>query len=314
MSIPQRLQNLSFRTGVVVLLLCVPFYVLSFTQLLLPISVSAKGILWTVLFGLAKAFQYGGIAILGAEGYRRVKGWFWKKRTAPGAAASVTARQPRVRYCPDLFADPAILEGIRLVIFDFDGTLGDSRQLITDTMLATIERLGLPRRSREACARTIGLPLKQCFSSIIPMTDSQAERCAATYRELFDEKNVPGAVTVFPGVDKTLEYLAERSITMSIASSRRRESLVGLVRDLQLSPFITFLVGADDVEHQKPAADPVALTLRHFGIRPDEALVVGDTEYDILMGRNAGVHTCGVTYGNGSRESLEAAGAEWIIC
>ena len=51
MSIPQRLQNLSFRTGVVVLLLCVPFYVLSFTQLLLPISVSAKGILWAVLFG-----------------------------------------------------------------------------------------------------------------------------------------------------------------------------------------------------------------------------------------------------------------------
>lgn len=92
MSIPQRLQNLSFRTGVVVLLLCVPFYVLSFTQLLLPISVSAKGILWAVLFGLAKAFQYGGIAILGAEGYRRVKGWFWKKRTAPGAAASVTVR------------------------------------------------------------------------------------------------------------------------------------------------------------------------------------------------------------------------------
>lgn len=181
-------------------------------------------------------------------------------------------------------------------------------------MLATIERLGLPRRSREACARTIGLPLKQCFSSIIPMTDSQAERCAATYRELFDEKNVPGAVTVFPGVCKTLEHLAERGITMSIASSRRRESLVGLVRDLQLSPFITFLVGADDVEYQKPAADPVALTLRHFSVRPDEALVVGDTEYDILMGRNAGVHTCGVTYGNGSRESLEAAGAEWIVC
>ena len=67
-----------------------------------------------------------------------------------------------------------------------------------------------------------------------------------------------------------------------------------------------------NTRNRPPILSP--LTLRHFSVRPDEALVVGDTEYDILMGRNAGVHTCGVTYGNGSRESLEAAGAEWIVC
>lgn len=68
----QWLQSLSFRTGVIVLLSCIPFYIMSFAQILLPISVTAKGILWTILFGLAKTCQYGGLTILGVEGYKRL--------------------------------------------------------------------------------------------------------------------------------------------------------------------------------------------------------------------------------------------------
>ena len=74
------LQSLSFRTGVIVLLCCIPFYILSFAQMLLPISVTAKGILWTVLFGLAKTCQYGGLTILGVEGYKRLKNKLKGKR------------------------------------------------------------------------------------------------------------------------------------------------------------------------------------------------------------------------------------------
>ena len=72
------LQSLSFRTGVIVLLSCIPFYILSFVQMLLPISITMKGILWTVFFGLAKATQYGGLTILGVEGYKRIKSKFTK--------------------------------------------------------------------------------------------------------------------------------------------------------------------------------------------------------------------------------------------
>ena len=173
MSIKSYLQKLSFRTGVIVLLMCIPFYILSFVQAFFPVSTATKGILFTVFFGLAKSFQYGGIAILGKEGYKRVKGYLKRKKQLKyETMKSDSNRTPR--YCPDLFSNPEILSGIRLIIFDFDGTLGDSQKLITDTMLATIERLNLPMRSREECARTIGLPLKECFSSIIPMTDEQA--------------------------------------------------------------------------------------------------------------------------------------------
>ena len=74
------LQSLSFRTGVIVLLCCIPFYVLSFAQMLLPISAAAKGVLWTVLFGMAKTCQYGGLTILGFEGYNRLKCYFKHKQ------------------------------------------------------------------------------------------------------------------------------------------------------------------------------------------------------------------------------------------
>ena len=80
-SIKTWLQSLSFRTGVIVLLFCIPFYILSFAQMLLPISAAAKGILWTVLFGMAKTCQYGGLTILGVEGYKRLKDMFRRKKS-----------------------------------------------------------------------------------------------------------------------------------------------------------------------------------------------------------------------------------------
>lgn len=77
------LSLLSFKTGVIVLSLCIPFYILSFVQMALPISAAAKSVLWVILFGLAKTFQYGGLTILGAEGVKRVKRFFERERNSP---------------------------------------------------------------------------------------------------------------------------------------------------------------------------------------------------------------------------------------
>lgn len=67
------LSKLSFRTGVIVLLCCIPCYILSFAQMALPISAAAKGALWFILFGAAKTTQYAGLTILGVEGVKRLK-------------------------------------------------------------------------------------------------------------------------------------------------------------------------------------------------------------------------------------------------
>lgn len=74
------LGRLSFRTGVVILALCVPFYILSFAQMALPISATLKGVLWFILFGLAKTTQYTGLAILGVEGWQMLRSKILKNR------------------------------------------------------------------------------------------------------------------------------------------------------------------------------------------------------------------------------------------
>ena len=74
------LKRFSFKTGLIILSLCIPFYILSFVQMAMNFSYSVKGILWFIFFGLAKTFQYTGLAILGVEGIKRLKIWWYKIR------------------------------------------------------------------------------------------------------------------------------------------------------------------------------------------------------------------------------------------
>ena len=201
----------------------------------------------------------------------------------------------------------------KILILDFDGTLADTRHIIVTTMQQTIQALHLPQRTDNECAAMIGLPLSETFRTLIPMDESMSLQCAATYRRLFDENNVPGAVPVFPNVVDTLCRLHERGIVITIASSRSHASLADFVQRMHLDSYISYVLGADDVSLAKPHPEPVLKTLRELGFKAAEAVVVGDTTFDIDMGRRAGAATVGVTYGNGTREQLEAHEADIVI-
>ena len=201
----------------------------------------------------------------------------------------------------------------KAVILDFDGTIADTRSLIVRTMQQTIAALGLPGRTDDECAAMIGLPLKQTFTELIPMDDATGDRCAETYRRLFFENNVPGAVPMFPGVKDTIIRLHASGRLVTIASSRLRGSLTAFVDEMGLAPYIPYILSVSDVERAKPAPDMVIKTLEEYRLRADEAVVVGDTSFDIRMAHAAGVKAVGVTYGNGSRESLAEGRADWLI-
>lgn len=203
------------------------------------------------------------------------------------------------------------MENIRIMILDFDGTLGDTAGVIVKTMQATIKELGLPSRSDEQCAAMIGLRLIEIPPVLFPECELDGEYYASTYRRLFHDFNTEGAVELYPNVLETLVELKKRGIILTIASSRSKASLTEYVSALGLESVISFVLGADDVKDGKPAPEAVNRTLEKFGFLPEEALVVGDTTFDIQMGKAAGTRTCGVTYGNGSIESL--ADADRII-
>ena len=199
----------------------------------------------------------------------------------------------------------------RIIILDFDGTLADTTGVIIRTMQATIKELGLPSRTDQQCAAMIGLRLVEIPSVLFAGNDVDGDLYAETYRRLFRIYNTDGAVELYPNVVETLTELKNNGILLTIASNRSNASLSDYVVNLGLKDILSYIVGADDVKEGKPNPEAVNITLEKYGFRPEEAIVVGDTAFDINMGINAGTRTCGVTYGNGSRESL--ADATWII-
>ena len=215
---------------------------------------------------------------------------------------------------------------MKYIIFDFDGTIGDSQSLIVKTLQDTMRARKLEVKSDEACAKTIGLRLDEAFISLFGMSAEEGMECAATYREIFLDNKKTMIVQPFPHVIETLRQLHRRGFILGMASSRNHCSLDGYVKQMQLEDIFSSIVAGDDVEHVKPAPDMVFMALGEMkGMKNpvtsaeagdvedllDEVLVVGDMTFDVDMAHNAGCKACAVTYGNGTREQL--ASAEFII-
>ena len=201
----------------------------------------------------------------------------------------------------------------KTIILDFDGTLADTQSLIVCTMQQTIAELQLEPRTDEECATMIGLPLKQCFTHLIPMTDEMGDHCAETYRRIFFENVHSMDVPTFPHVLETIRQLANDGYTLTIASSRSRISLMHFVESMHLQEDIAYIVASDDITHSKPHPESVLVTLEHLNVKAEDALVVGDTTYDIEMGKAAGTFAIGVTWGYHQPEELLAAGADCLV-
>ena len=215
---------------------------------------------------------------------------------------------------------------MKYIIFDFDGTIGDSQSFIVKTLQDTMRARKLEVKSDEACAKTIGLRLDEAFISLFGMSAEEGMECAATYREIFLDNKKTMIVQPFPHVIETLRELHRQGFILGMASSRNHCSLDGYVKQMQLEDIFSSIVAGDDVEHVKPAPDMVFMALGEMkGMKNpvtlaesgdvedllDEVLVVGDMTFDVDMAHNAGCKACAVTYGNGTREQL--ASAEFII-
>lgn len=202
----------------------------------------------------------------------------------------------------------------KLAIFDFDGTLGDTRRNIIKTFRDTMVRLGLPLKDESACGATIGLPLQEGFRQLYPeMPQEKIDECAIVYREIFDQNKILLQPKLFPGALETVKEIYGRGIKITIASSRGEKTLNEFLEEMGISGYICYVLGASGAPRPKPDPAPVLKTLEDLGYSASEAIVIGDMPVDILMGARAGVRTCGVTWGNASREDLAAAGADHII-
>ena len=198
----------------------------------------------------------------------------------------------------------------RLVVFDFDGTLADTNKCIVSSWQHTLRRMGLPEVSAERIQAPIGLPLKDSFRIAVP--EERLDEAVDIYHEAFHAV-ARDSVTAFDGVREALEAISSLGIDMAVASSRGNDSLEDLVDALDMTKYFRLICGGEFAEHPKPAPDLVLHILSELGVSASDTLVVGDAVFDIGMGNSAGCRTCGVTWGNQSREQLMTSSPDMVI-
>lgn len=202
---------------------------------------------------------------------------------------------------------------IRNFIFDFDGTLADTSQLIVSTMQKSIEECKLPFRSEDEIKATIGVRLEEIPSILWHDKTGIGEWFANVYRKNFERIKEEIKVSLYPKVQETLSVLKEREYGLVIATSRSKRSVIELAEILGIKGYFDFLLGGDNVSEGKPNPESIYMILEKMKWNPSETMMTGDMPVDILMGKNAGIETCGVTYGNSKETDLKEAGTDYII-
>lgn len=199
----------------------------------------------------------------------------------------------------------------KVIIFDFDGTIADTSEGILRTTEETLRKMGLPVCDDEAVKRCIGLPLKGHLAAA-GVPEERLDEAVDVYHELFYIV-APGCIQIFSGVKESLKELKSKGFRMSIATSRGSHSLDLLLNEHGIREYFEVLGTVDCVTRPKPSPDLVLWVLDKSGASPADAIVVGDTTFDIMMGAAAGCRTCAVTYGNHTREMLLTASPDFVV-
>ena len=191
----------------------------------------------------------------------------------------------------------------KLLIFDWDGTLADSIGRIVTAMQVAAQRSGRPERDAPAVKGIIGLGLPEAILTLYPdMTAEQVIAFRQHYADVYIAMDAEPS-PLFAGVKESLEAFRERGYRLAVATGKARRGLDRVLGAHGWEDFFDITRAADETA-SKP--DPLMLNqiLAHCDVRPDQALMVGDASFDLLMARNAGIDSVAVGYGAQSMERL----------
>lgn len=206
----------------------------------------------------------------------------------------------------------------RLVMFDMDGTLIDSQHVIVATMAEAFAAAGHAAPGDAEVLAIVGLSLPEAMAALAPhLPETETLALAERYREGFVTRRAAGeaetAAPLYPGALAALERLAAQpAILMGVATGKARRGLEHALDGHDLRRFFVTTQTADG-HPSKPHPSMLLTALAETGVAADRAVMVGDTEFDVVMGRNAGFATIGVAWGYHPRARLHAAGADLVI-
>ncbi len=189
-----------------------------------------------------------------------------------------------------------------LIIFDWDGTLANSTQLIVDAICKGSIDVDLPEPSQEAASGIIGLGFREAVYQLFgQIPDAQLHQLTARYTHYYGlgEDNIP----LFDGVPETIGHLAAKGIPLAVATGKGRR---GLNKALANSGIAHHFVATRCVDecHSKPHPQMILDLMDEVAATPERTLMIGDTSFDLQMAQNANVASLGVTYGAHPLERL----------
>lgn len=200
----------------------------------------------------------------------------------------------------------------KLIIFDCDGTLIDSQHLIVEAMGAAFVANGLAAPAASAVLRHVGLSLPEVVGAITGSRDEALlASLAATYKDAFTglRQRPSFAEPMYPGAHGALVTLgAEPDVVLGIATGKSRRGVDRFLEREALGDLFATIQTADDAP-SKPHPAMVLRAMEETGASPADTVMIGDTSYDILMARSAGVPAIGVAWGYHTAEELVEAGA-----
>lgn len=202
----------------------------------------------------------------------------------------------------------------RLVVFDVDGTLCDSQDLIVAAMAGAFAAEGLPGPDRGAVLGIVGLSLPVAMARLVPDQPAGVQaRLVEAYKVTFMTERSRKLAPLYDGIGALIaELSADPDLRLGIATGKSRRGLRLLLQGHSLEEIFVTQQVADD-HPSKPHPSMLLAAMAETGIRPERAVMIGDTSFDMEMGRAAGVATIGVSWGYHPVEALLGAGADRIV-
>jgi phosphoglycolate phosphatase len=202
---------------------------------------------------------------------------------------------------------------VKLIIFDLDGTLIDSSKDITEAINYAIKPYGLGSLTTEDTIKLVGEGISRLIERLLlnspfEIDDGIRKEVIERFLEYYSHHLLDNTKE-YPGVRETLERLG--GYKKAVISNKREALSRRILEGLGLDRFFEMIVGSDSTPEKKPSALPVIKVLRDLDIRPEEAVIVGDSNLDIEAGRSAGLKTISVTYGYRPYEMIKDA--DYII-
>lgn len=182
---------------------------------------------------------------------------------------------------------------INTVLFDFDGTTMDTNHLIIQSWQHLFRSVEGKERPVEEIVQTFGEPLYITMEKVVPQIS--VEEGVRIYRE-YHYDNFQELIEVFPGILTLLAQLKEEGLQIGLVTSRLWETTAIGLKKYDMAKYFDVIITHDDTDKHKPDPEPVLLALEKLGAKAEEAIMVGDSMFDILCARNAGTKTVLVSW------------------